>query len=135
MKQILIDTNVIISLFDTISEPKQTAKAKHLFKEAQNGNYLLVIAPPVLFEVAWVLRSSLKWSNNDVLDILEAIISWPGVKALDKYYAKTAISLGRVNNNGFADSYLAATAKDHGFEVATFNENHFKKLDEVLHEI
>jgi predicted nucleic acid-binding protein len=132
MKQILIDTNVIIRLFDTISDPKQTDKAKFIFREAQNGNLLLIVAPPVLFEVAWVLRSSLKWSNNEVLDVLEAIISWPGVKVIDKEYVKTALSLGRSHNNGFADSYLAAIAKDNRFEVATFDENHFKKLDVVL---
>ena len=135
MKEILIDTNVIIRLFDTTSEPKQTAKAKRLFSEAQTGNHLIVIAPPVLFEIAWVLRSSLKWQNNEVLDVLEAIVSWAGVKVLDKEYVKTALSLGRIHNNGFADSYLAVTAKKHSFEVATFDESHFRKLDVVLHDI
>ena len=135
MKEILIDTNVIIRLFDTTSEPEQTAKAKRLFSEAQAGNLGLIIAPPVLFEVAWVLRSSLKWQNNDVLDILEAIVSWTGVKTLDKEHVKTALSIGRRHNNGFADSYLAVTAMKHDFEVTTFDEGHFKKLNVVMHEI
>jgi len=135
MKEILIDTNVVIRLFDTTSEPEQTAKAKRLFSDAQAGNHFLVIAPPVLFEVAWVLRSSLKWANNEVLDVLEAIVNWPGIKVMDKEHVKMALSLGRRHNNGFADSYLAATAKNHGFEVATFDEEHFKKLNVVLHEI
>jgi len=135
MKEILIDTNVVIRLFDTTSEPKQTTKAKRLFLEAQAGSCLLVVAPPVLFEVAWVLRSSLKWSNSEVLDVLEAIVSWPGVKVPDKELVKTALSLGRKHNNGFADSYLAATARNHNLEVATFDEEHFKKLDVVLYEI
>ena len=121
MKEILIDANVIVRLFDTTTEPEQSVKAKRLFMEAQNRSILLVVAPPVLFEVAWVLRSSIKRPNNEVLDILEAIVSWPGVKTLDKEYVKTALSLGRKHNSSFADSYLAATAKDHGFDVATFN--------------
>ena len=135
MKEILVDTNVIMRLFDTTTEPIQTAKAKRLFLEAQDGNCILVVAPPVLFEVAWVLRSSLKWSNNEVLDVLEAIVNWPGVKIFDKDYVKMALSLGRKHNNGFPDSYLAVTAKDHNLEVATFDENHFKKLDVALHEM
>ena len=134
MKEILIDTNVIIRLFDTTSEPEQTAQAKRLFLEAQAGNHL-VVAPPVLFEIAWVLRSALKWPNNEVLNAIEAIASWPGVKVLDKEHVKTALSLGRRHNNGFADSYLAVTAKNHGYEVATFDEGHFKKLDVVLYGI
>ena len=62
-------------------------------------------------------------------------MSWQGVKVLNKEYIKTALSLGRRHNNGFADSYLAATAKNHGFIVATFDEEHFIKLNAVLHEI
>ena len=135
MKEVLIDTNVVVRLFDTTSEPGQSAKAKRLFMEAQAGALLLVVAPPVLFEVAWVLRSSLKRPNNEVLDVLEAIVSWPGVKVPDKEHVKTALSLGRKHNNSFADSYLAATAKSQGFEVATFNERHFEKLDVALHAI
>ena len=135
MKEILVDTNVIMRLFDTTSEPAQTAKAKTLFLEARTGRCVLAIAPPVLFEVAWVLRSALKWSNSEVLDVLEAIINWPGVKVFDKDYVKMALSLGRKHNNGFADSYLAVAAKDHNLEVATFNENHFNKLGIELHEM
>ena len=135
IKEVLIDTNVVVRLFDTTTEPGQTSKAKRLFMEAQAGTLILVVAPPVLFEVAWVLRSSLKWPNNEVLDVLEAIVSWPGVKVLDKDYVKTALSLGRRHNNSFADSYLAATAKNHDFSLATFDENHFHKLDVALHKI
>ena len=135
MKEILIDTNIIIRLFDTTSEPKQTAKARRLFFEAQAGNHILIVSPPVLFEVAWALRSFLKWRNNEVLDVLEAIVSWEGVRVLDKEYVKTAISLGRRCDNGFADSYLAVIAKKNSLEVATFDEKHFKKLDVVMHEM
>ncbi|MDR0648326.1 MAG: PIN domain-containing protein [Synergistaceae bacterium] len=127
MRDVLVDTNVILRLFDTISAPDQTARAKQLFEAAKNGGVRLVIGPPVLFEVAWVLRSALKWSNGDTLDVLEAIIGWRGVKTLDKDYVKQAISLGRETGIGFADSYLAITAIDCGLDVATFNERHFQK--------
>ena len=133
MKEILIDTNIIIRLFDTTSQPEQTAKAKRLFEQAKDVIHILVIAPPVLFEVTWVLRSSLKWSNSEVFDILEAIVSWPGVKVLDLKQVKKALSLGRKQNIGFADSYLATTAQQYNLSIATFDEGHFRKLDVVLH--
>jgi len=135
MPGILIDTNVILRLFDTTSNPAQTAKTKRLFELAKAGDSILVVAPPALFEVAWVLRSTLKWVNNDILDVLEAIINWPGVKVLDKDRVKTAIASGRRCNGGFADSYLAATAEDHNLEVATFDEKHFKKFGVALYEM
>ena len=135
MQEILIDTNVILRLFDTTSAPAQTAKVKRLFKAAHSGKLELIIAPPALFEVAWVLRSALKWSNGETLDVLEAIISWSGVRVLDKARVKAALFLGRRHNCGFADSYLAATAKENQWEVATFDEHHFKALDVVLYGI
>ena len=134
MKEILIDTNVIMRLFDT-SEPKQTEKAKRLFEAAQSKEVTLVVAHPVLFEVAWVLRSALKRSSEEILDVLEAIVSWPGVKVLDKDCIKQAIALAKEKGVGFADSYLAVTAMNREYTVATFNEKHFKKLDVVLHEL
>jgi predicted nucleic acid-binding protein len=135
MPEVLIDTNVILRLFDTTSEPEQTAKAKRLFESARSGKIELIVAPPALFEVAWVLRSTLKWPNNEILDILEAITSWPGIRVLDKARVKTALTLGRRNNCGFADSYLAATAKECEWEFATFDERHFRKLETKLYEM
>jgi predicted nucleic acid-binding protein len=114
MTEVLIDTNVILRLFDTTSEPKQTDKVKRLFESARVGKIGLIVAPPALFEVAWVLRSALKWQNNEILDILDAITNWPGIHVSDKARAKEALALGRLNNRGFADSYFAVTAKEYG---------------------
>jgi predicted nucleic acid-binding protein len=133
MREVLLDTSVIMRLFDTTSAPEQTAKAKRLFALARKGDIALVIAPPSLFEVAWVLRSALKWENSEVFNVLESIISYPGVKVLDKDRAKSAIATGRSQGGGFADSYLAATAADNTLEVATFDEKHFRKLGSILY--
>ena len=126
--EVLVDTNVILRLFDTL-EPKHTERSKQLFEKARNGQLALVIMPPVLFEVAWYLRGSLKRSNAEVLDVLEAIISWPGVKASDEGLVRRAIELGRDLGGGFADSYLAASAFGKDLKIATFNERHFKKFN------
>lgn len=134
MQKVLIDTNVIMRLFDT-SEPRQTEKSKRLFEAAQSRKVALVIAPPVLFEVAWVLRSALRRSNEDVWNVLEAIINWPGVTVIDKGHVKQAIALGKSKNGGFADSYLAVTAFENEFSVATFDERHFKKLETPLYDL
>ena len=135
MLEVLIDTNVILRLFDTTSEPEQTAKVKRLFEAAHDEKIELIVAPPALFETAWVLRSALKWSNSEILDILEAITNWPGIRVLDKSRVKTALALGRRNNCGFADSYFAATAKENEWKIATFDERHFMKLETDLYQM
>ena len=133
-EEILVDTNVILRLFDTL-EPSHTERSKRLFEKAGSGELVLLIMPPVLFEVAWYLRGSLKRSNTEVFDVLEAIISWPGVKVSDEKRVRHAIELGRNNNRGFADSYLAAAAFAKNLKMATFNERHFKKFNVTLLEM
>ena len=130
-EEVLVDTNVILRLFDTL-EPSHTERSKLLFEEAKSGNLVLLVVPPVLFEIAWYMRGSLKRNNAEVLDVLEAIISWPGVKVPDEKRVRHAIELGRNNNRGFADSYLAAAAFEKNLKMATFNERHFKKFNVAL---
>ncbi|GHU02970.1 hypothetical protein FACS1894186_8270 [Alphaproteobacteria bacterium] len=127
MQEILLDSNIILRLFD-ISEPSQTAKSKRLFEEAAAGKTTLVIVPPILFEVAWVLRCALKRANGEVLDILDALVSWPGVKVADRERVQQALRLGKERGVGFADSYLAAEAASRGLPIATFNVRHFARL-------
>jgi len=134
MQPILIDTNVFMRLFD-LSDPAQTAKARNLFKKAASGGIALAVAPPVLFELAWVLRSALKRSNEEVLDILEAIITWQGLKVLDYDYVQTAISLARNNGQSFADAYICVTAQKQDFKIATFNMRHFNKSEVPLYSL
>ena len=133
-EEILVDTNVILRLFDSL-EPSHTERSKRLFEKARVGSLVLLIEPLVLFEVAWYMRGSLKRSNMEVLDVLEAIISWPGVKVPDEKRVRHAIELGRDNNCGFADSYLAASAFEKNLKMATFNERRFKKFNVSLLEM
>lgn len=134
MKEILVDTNVFLRLFDA-SEPKQTAKAKALFEGAAQDKRQLVVGPPILFELAWVLKSTLGRPNSEILDVLEAITAWKGLKVIDKEYVKRAIALAKKTKQGFADSYIAVTAQDRGCEVATFNDKHFAKLGADLYSL
>ena len=127
MKEVFVDTNIFMRLFET-SEPKQTDKAKALFKRAAQDKIHLIVGPPVLFELAWVLKSAVNRSNSEILDVLEAIVAWKGLKILDKEYVNQAIALAKATKQGFADAYITITAQNQGLEVATFNQKHFTKL-------
>lgn len=124
-----VDTNVFVRLFVTAEDDKQLNQVKRLFNRAQNGHVDLVTGPPVFFEVAWVLNRLYKVSNSNVLDILEAIISFPNLRVLDKELVVTSIFSARETNSAFADSYIAASAKGAiADNVATFNKKHFIRL-------
>jgi len=132
MQNVLVDTNVFMRLFD-LSDQAQTARARNLFNKAAAGDITLIVGPPLLFELAWVLRSALKLPNEEVLDVLQAIIARQGVKVLDCDYAQAAITLAREKNQGFADAYLCITAQKQNLKMATFNKTHFSQLGAELY--
>lgn len=131
-REIFIDTNVILRLFDA-SDPVQTERSKKLFDDAKAGVLRLVVGPPVLFELAWVLHSACGRRNEEVLDVIEALANWSGLSVLDGELVLSAISLARSAGQGFADSYIAVTAKKRGLKVVTYNTRHFSKFDIDLH--
>ena len=70
-----------------------------------------------------------KRDNEEILNFLEAILTFPRLKVLDKELVSAAISLGLETNESFADSYIAASARRiHADNVATFNKKHFAKF-------
>ena len=129
-----VDTNVFARLFVVADDETQLKQAKALFMRAQSGEIDLVTGPPVLFETAWVLGRHYKIDNDNVLDILEAILSYPNLRVLDKELVIKAIALGRATGSAFADSYIAVSVNNiKADNVATFNKKHFPKLGAALY--
>ena len=129
-----LDTNVFVRLFVAADDGTQLEQAKALFAQAQDGEVGLVTGPPVFFEIALVLGQRYKVENDKVLDILEAILSYPNLRVLDKELVIATISLARKANGTFADSYIAVSAGQiKADNVATFNTNHFARLGMELY--
>ena len=128
MSKVFVDTNVFLRFF-TLDDEGQHEKAAALLRQADAGQVQLVTGPPVLFEIAWVLRSAYGASREKILDALSAIAATPGLELLDAGTADEAITRARESNADFADAYIAAAAARAGAEqVATFNRKHFERL-------
>jgi len=124
-----VDANVFLRLFAELDNESQAGQVEKLLVKAQAGEIDLVTGPPVLFEVAWVLGQRYKVHNDKVLDVLEAILSYPNLRVLDKELVIAAISLARETGSVFADSYIAISASNvKADNVSTFNKKHFAKL-------
>ena len=131
-----VDSNVFVRLAVVSDDDRQLNQAKQLFEQAQDGSVSLVTGPPVLFEIAWVLGRFYKRENDEVLDFLEAILSFPNLRVLDKEHVIAAISLARQINGTFADSYIAVSAQRiEADNVVTFNKKHFARMDVKLYPI
>lgn len=57
------------------------------------------------------------------------------LKVLDKEQVSNALTLEKSTNQGFADSYIAVTAKAHELSVATFNRRNFEMFDVPLYDL
>ena len=133
MKTIFVDANVFLRFF-TKDDRGQASQAERLFRRADEGAIALVTGPPVLFEVAWTLRSAYKRSPPEVLDVLSRIAGFPGLRLLDGALVETAIALARASGQEFADAYLLALAHENGADaVATFNRKHFETMGAALY--
>ncbi len=133
MKRIFVDANVFLRFF-TGDDPSQHGTAEKLFREAAAGKVPLVTGPPVLFEIAWTLRSAYDLAPEKVLDVLSRIASLPGLELADRPVVEDAISVAKASGQEFADSYIFASARRLGAgAVATFNRKDFLKMGATLH--
>ena len=135
MKAWFIDSNVLIRFF-TKDDAGQTEKAATLLKNAAEGKVQLICGPPVLFEVAWTLRSAYRIPPASILQALRALFALPGLEFTDATIVGEAISLASQTGVEFADAYIAATARAAGCDgIATFNVGDFARLGSPVAEL
>ena len=132
MKTVFVDANVFLRFF-TVDDRGQHDQAEELFRRAASGRIALVTGPPVLFEIAWTLRSAYRQTNAKVLDALSAIAALPGLRLTDGRIVQDALALAKASGQEFADAYIASASLEAGADaVATFNRKHFDQLGVTL---
>lgn len=135
MKTVFVDSNVFLRLF-TSDDAGQHEKVVALFRRAAAGKVALLSGPPVLFEVAWTLRSSYDFPREKVLAVMAAVAAFQSLKLLDADLVAQAVALARHTNSDFADAYVVASALASGAdEIASFNRAHFERLAAKLAEL
>ncbi|MFH1092249.1 MAG: PIN domain-containing protein [Pseudomonadota bacterium] len=133
MKTFFVDANVFLRFF-TKDDRGLHQKAADLFHQAASGKITLITGPPVLFEIAWVLRSAYKQPQEKVLAVLTAVAAFPGLRLTDEGLVEEAISQAKYSGREFADAYICASVKDVQADgIATFNRKHFEKLGADLY--
>ena len=128
MKTWFVDSNVLLRFFTT-DDSGQNERAAALLKNAAEGNISLISGPPVLFEVAWMLRAVYHIPRERVLDALKTLFALPGLEFTDASIVGPALASSSLTGVEFADAYIAASARAKGCdEIATFNLKDFRRL-------
>lgn len=73
---VAIDTNVLIR-FLTQDDPAQCKIVNQFFSKIQNSDQTLFICQIVLCEVEWVLRYSYDQTKNQIVEVLQDILTTP----------------------------------------------------------
>jgi predicted nucleic acid-binding protein len=124
----LVDANVFLR-FLTVDDEGQHQRAVRLFEAARAGECRLVTGPPVLFELAWTLRTAYKSPKARVIEILSAVFAMPGMTLTDSALVADTLTLASATGSEFADAYIAASTRAAGCAgVATFDRKDFAKL-------
>lgn len=135
MKVVFVDANVFLRFFTT-DERGHHEQAAGLLRKAAAGKIALITGPPVLFEIAWTLRSAYSQPTEKVLEVLSALVALPGLRLTDAQLVEEAISLARRTGQEFADAYILANALHAGAdEIATFNRKHFERMGANLYDL
>jgi uncharacterized protein len=132
MDTVFVDSNVFLRYL-TADDEEQCAQAKNLFQKAIDGKVNLITGPPVLFEISWTLKIRYKRNADEILDILEALVSASWLSMADKNIVECAIMIARKSGQDFADAYIHGSALKMGAQsIAIFNRKHFACIDARL---
>ena len=75
---IALDTNVLVR-FLVDDDPSQCRKARDLVKKCVSGDTPILIPEVVLCEVVWVLRRAYRFGREEIIDVLQKLVSSHGI--------------------------------------------------------
>ncbi len=128
MKTLFVDSNVLLRFF-TADDAGQSERARALLQSSADGKVRLLCGPPVLFEVAWTLRSAYRVPPDRILAALQGLFALPGLELTDAAIVGEALTASALTGVEFADAYIAASARAEGCDaIATFNTKDFGRL-------
>jgi len=128
MSSWFVDANIFLRFF-TVDEQDQHQRATSLILKGREGEIRLICGPPVLFELAWTLRSAYKIPREKVQEVLSAVFAMPGLVMTDAHLVETALTLAANAGVEFPDAYIAAGALAADCDgVATFNRKDFARM-------
>lgn len=122
MKEILVDTNVLVS-FLVEREPKQQAQAEELLRQAAAGRHRVLLHQVALTELAWVLLNLYQVPPSEVAAMLRDLLSLPGTVPVHDLPWVRVLELWPKQVPDLGDAAIAAAARQtHADAVATFDQ-------------
>ena len=101
-----VDTNIVIRLLlDNPSGPEQAQVARRLVAAADQP---LLVAVPVIAEIAWVARGVFRLGKDEVISVLSALLANPAFIVAEHVAVQQALDAYRTSRADFTDHLIAA---------------------------
>jgi uncharacterized protein len=124
----VIDTNLLVRYLTE----DDTAKAKavdDLLARAEQGRERLLVPSVVVAELVWVLESYYQMRSNQVVELVEAMLSTPGLEVQDAPLIRAALVTYVAGDVDFIDAWIMEFARLRKVDrVYTFDKRHFKEI-------
>lgn len=128
MKEILVDTNVLVS-FLTDRNEDQRKQASLLFRQAAEREHAVVLHTIAIVEMTYVLIELYEQSPEEVARLIAELLAMPGVRSIDGVSWPLVLERWPHVIRSLGDAMLAAAAKEGRYDaVATFDGGLVKKL-------
>jgi predicted nucleic-acid-binding protein len=117
----VVDANVIISLL-LGNERRHFERARAFFEPVREGSASAYIPAAVLAECVYVLTRAYRVTREDAATKLIALLDYRGV-VTESPAVRQALVLYRDRKVDFVDALVAATARERGFRVFSFDRD------------
>jgi predicted nucleic-acid-binding protein len=117
-----LDTNVLVRFF-TRDDPDQAARARRAIERVSREQASCCISTIVLCELVWVLRTSLGFRKEQILDTIESVFDAPEFYVEDRDIVREALVLYRAGAGDFSDYLIGLRNRRDGCRsTLTFDE-------------
>lgn len=122
-----VDTNLLVRLFvDDGSRERQKALT---FFESRAAQEVVFVSVVVLVELVWVLSSRYRFTREQALTALDALLANAGFLVEEEDLVLAAINQCRTTNSGVADNLIAALGRRAGcVSTFTFDKDAAKRV-------
>jgi predicted nucleic-acid-binding protein len=127
MKRAYLDSNVILR-FLTQDPPEMAENALKIIKEANKGQFTLIITSLTVAEIVWVLESFYGYSKKQIAETLSQFLFCDGLEVEDLDLIIEALEIYQGKNIDFADAVLGSKALRKGPPVIYSFDQHLSRI-------